>query len=84
MGGRRLSDFDDTTHILWSCYTIVINHRRINMSITSHLQELRRKHEHLSHMVESEQRSPGSDALKIAEMKKQKMKLKEEIARLQS
>ena len=37
------------------------------MSITSHLQELRRKHENLSHMVESEQRSPGSDALKIAE-----------------
>jgi hypothetical protein len=54
------------------------------MSITSHLQELRRKHEHLSHMVESEQRSPGSDALKIAELKKQKMKLKEEITRLQA
>ena len=48
------------------------------MSIASHLQELRRKHENLSHMVESEQRSPGSDALKIAELKKQKLKLKEE------
>ncbi len=54
------------------------------MSITSHLQELRRKHDTLSHMVESEQRSPGSDALKIAELKKQKMKLKEEITRLQA
>ncbi|MFN3844478.1 MAG: YdcH family protein [Paracoccaceae bacterium] len=52
------------------------------MTVASHLQELRRKHEHLSDMVEREQRSPGMDALKIAELKKQKMKLKEEITRL--
>ncbi|MDO8884619.1 MAG: YdcH family protein [Pseudotabrizicola sp.] len=52
------------------------------MTVASHLQELRRKHEHLSDMVEREQRSPATDALKIADMKKQKMKLKEEINRL--
>ncbi|HSF65019.1 MAG TPA: DUF465 domain-containing protein [Paracoccaceae bacterium] len=52
------------------------------MTVASHLQELRRKHEALSDMVEHEQRSPGSDALKIAELKKQKLKLKEEITRL--
>ncbi|MDX5356549.1 MAG: DUF465 domain-containing protein [Rhodobacterales bacterium] len=52
------------------------------MTIASHLQELRRKHEHLSTLVEQEQRSPGSDALKIAELKRQKLKLKEEITRL--
>ena len=52
------------------------------MTIASHLTELRRKHETLSHLVESEQRSPGSDALKIADLKKQKMKIKEEITRL--
>jgi hypothetical protein len=52
------------------------------MTVASHLQELRRKHEHLSDMVEREQRSPATDALKIADMKKQKMKLKEEIMRL--
>lgn len=52
------------------------------MTIASHLQELRRKHENLSTMVEQEQRSPGSDALRIAELKKQKLKLKEEITRL--
>jgi hypothetical protein len=33
-------------------------------------------------MVESAQRSPGADDLKIAELKKQKLRLKEEIARL--
>jgi len=52
------------------------------MTIASHLQELRKKHDTLSTMVEQAQRSPGSDDLKIADMKKQKMKLKEEITRL--
>lgn len=52
------------------------------MTVASHLQELRRKHETLSEMVEQAQRSPGIDDLKIAEMKKQKLKLKEEISRL--
>ncbi|MEY4872480.1 MAG: hypothetical protein RLZZ563_1810 [Pseudomonadota bacterium] len=53
------------------------------MTIATHLQELRRKHEHLSEMVEKEQRSPGSNDLRIAELKKQKLKLKEEMGRLQ-
>lgn len=52
------------------------------MNMTSHLQELRRKHESLSEMVEEAQRSPGVDALQISELKKQKLKLKEEIYRL--
>ncbi len=52
------------------------------MTVASHLEELRRKHEHLSEMVEEEQRAPGSDALHIVELKKQKLKLKEEITRL--
>ena len=52
------------------------------MTIASHLQELRRKHEHLSEVVDKAQRSPATDALKIGEMKKQKLKIKEEINRL--
>jgi len=52
------------------------------MSLTSHLHELRRKHELLSDKVEEAQRAPGSDDLAIAEMKKQKLRLKEEISRL--
>jgi hypothetical protein len=52
------------------------------MTVASHVQELQRKHERLSSMVEQAQRSPGSDAMKIAELKKQKLKLKEEISRL--
>lgn len=52
------------------------------MTIASHLVELRKKHETLSEQVEQAQRSPSADALKIAELKKQKLRLKEEIARL--
>jgi hypothetical protein len=52
------------------------------MTIASHLQELRRKHETLSHEVELAQRSPASDDLQVAAMKKQKLKIKEEITRL--
>ena len=52
------------------------------MTVASHLVELRRKHDSLSETVEQAQRSPGSDAMKIAEMKKQKLRIKEEITRL--
>jgi hypothetical protein len=52
------------------------------MSLNSHLQELRKRHQHLSEAVEQAQRSPGTDDLVIADMKKQKLRLKEEIAKL--
>ena len=52
------------------------------MSLSSHIAELRRKHENLSEQVETAQRSPGVDDLTIADMKKQKLRLKEEIERL--
>ncbi len=52
------------------------------MTLASHLQELRRKHSALSAEVEEAQRNPGEDALRIAELKKQKLRLKEEIERL--
>lgn len=52
------------------------------MSLTSRLQELRRKHRHLSDKVEEAQRNPATDDLVIADLKKQKLRLKEEITRL--
>lgn len=54
------------------------------MSLSSHLQELKRKHADLSNAVEHAQRAPGMDDLEIAELKKQKLRLKEEIARLET
>ena len=52
------------------------------MSVSAHLEELKRKHDALSEKVETTQRSPGSTDMEIADLKKQKLKLKEEIARL--
>lgn len=52
------------------------------MTVASHLMELRKKHQAISEKVELAQRSPAVDDLKIAELKKQKLRLKEEITRL--
>jgi len=54
------------------------------MTISSHLTELKRKHEALSEKVEAAQRSPSADGLSIVELKKQKLRLKEEITKLDS
>jgi hypothetical protein len=52
------------------------------MSLTSHLQELRRKHQALARQVEEEQRAPGVDSIALREIKKRKLALKQEIERL--
>ncbi|SIT78294.1 YdcH family protein [Pontibaca methylaminivorans] len=52
------------------------------MSLNAHLTELKRKHRLLSNEVEQAERSPGTDGLYVTELKKQKLKLKEEIERL--
>ncbi|MFV0473667.1 MAG: YdcH family protein [Pikeienuella sp.] len=52
------------------------------MSLSSHLVELRKKHASLEHRIEQELRNPGSDDLQIAELKKEKLRLKDEITRL--
>lgn len=54
------------------------------MTVSSHIEELKKKHQTLSDAVEAAQRSPGSDDLEVAKMKKEKLHLKEEIARLSS
>lgn len=52
------------------------------MNLVSHVEELKRKHQTLSEQVEAAQRSPGASDYEIMELKKQKLRLKEEIARL--
>lgn len=53
------------------------------MNLSSHLTELRKKHQSLSEAIEVEQRAPGSDSLRIASLKRQKLRLKDEINKLQ-
>jgi len=52
------------------------------MSLNAHLEELKKKHQALSEQVEQAQRSPGASDFEIADLKKQKLRIKEEIARL--
>jgi hypothetical protein len=52
------------------------------MTVSSHLTELKRRHETLSEQVEQAQRSLSVDDLSIVELKKQKLRLKEEITKL--
>jgi hypothetical protein len=52
------------------------------MSLSSHLQELKKKHQTLSDHVEVMQRAPSVDDLELAKLKKKKLQIKEEITRL--
>ncbi len=53
------------------------------MSMSSHVEELKKKHQTLSEQVEILQRAPGSNDVEVAALKKQKLRLKEEISRLE-
>jgi hypothetical protein len=53
------------------------------MSIQSHLTELERKHQALEREIEAERAHPGTNSLRLAELKRRKLSLKDEIARLQ-
>ncbi|MGU3497010.1 YdcH family protein [Xanthobacteraceae bacterium A53D] len=52
------------------------------MSVQSHLQELQRRHAALESEIHREMTSPASDPLKVAEMKRRKLVLKDQINRL--
>ena len=52
------------------------------MALSSHIEELQKKHQQLATAVEAEQRKPAPDSLMLAQMKKQKLHLKQEIERL--
>lgn len=52
------------------------------MSLSSHLTELRKKHQALDEIIEAEQRQPSADDLNIKQLKLKKLHIKEEIERL--
>jgi hypothetical protein len=54
------------------------------MPVASHLVELERKHHALEAELNSALAHPSVDDLKIAEIKRRKLTLKDEIARLRS
>lgn len=54
------------------------------MSIQARINELEARHKALKEQVAQEQALPTSDDLKIAEMKREKLWIKDEIARLKA
>jgi hypothetical protein len=52
------------------------------MSIQAHLAELERKHRALEEEINDALTHPSTDDLKIAELKRRKLHVKDEIARL--
>jgi hypothetical protein len=54
------------------------------MAISAHLHELSEKHRQLDRRIAEEMARPGSDDQEIRRMKQQKLRLKEEIDRLQA
>ncbi|MCF6272705.1 MAG: DUF465 domain-containing protein [Rhodobacteraceae bacterium] len=54
------------------------------MNLNAHLTELQKKHEKLENQIEKTQRHPSADTIEIGVMKKEKLRIKEEIARVAS
>lgn len=54
------------------------------MAVESHLAELVEKHRALERSIEEEMTRPYADDLKISDLKKRKLRLKEEIERLRT
>lgn len=52
------------------------------MALDAHLEELSEKHRALDRKIEEELARPTSDDLKVAELKRQKLRLRDEIERL--
>ena len=53
------------------------------MSIQTHLAELERRHQALEQEIYEAQTHPATDGLKLAELKRRKLQVKDEIVRLQ-
>ena len=54
------------------------------MAIESHLAELEKRHEALEQQISEAQTHPSTDDLQLLELKRRKLHVKDEIARLRS
>lgn len=54
------------------------------MSLQMHLSELERKHQSLEREIQDAMAHPSTDDLKIAELKRRKLVLKDEIVKLRT
>jgi hypothetical protein len=56
--------------------------RRTGMPLQNHLVELQRKHQALEREIEDAIAHPATDDLRVAQLKRRKLQLKDEILRL--
>jgi hypothetical protein len=54
------------------------------MALASHLAELSEKHRTLERQIEEELARPGADDLTISKLKKEKLRIKDQMSKLQS
>jgi hypothetical protein len=55
-----------------------------DMALEGHMQELSEKHKKLQEMIESEMAHPDWDEARVAILKKEKLKVKDELERLRA
>jgi len=54
------------------------------MALQGHIQELSEKHKRLQELIETEMSHPDWDEVRIAALKKEKLRIKDELERLRS
>jgi len=54
------------------------------MSLFAHIEELSEKHQAIHRQIETEMNRPLVDSLKVSELKRRKLRLKEKIEKLKS
>ena len=54
------------------------------MAVDAHIEELSGKHRALDRLIQEESAKPSSDDIRIAELKRQKLLLKDRMMRLRS
>lgn len=80
-GLRAFAGLDNGVEICQISYRI--NGRKVaKMTLTSHLTELSEKHRLLERKLEEALTHPSVDSLEISTLKREKLKLKDEIAKL--
>lgn len=54
------------------------------MALQGHIQELSEKHKKLQEMIEAEMAHPDWDEIRVQALKKEKLRIKDELERLRS
>jgi hypothetical protein len=69
-------------HISKSTLSVLATDEETSMALQNHLTELERKHEALERELHDTVVRPAADAAQVAELKRRKLQLKDEISRL--